>query len=270
MKRLVTVLIVLVVAAGVLGAWLWLRSATPQAIGRALAAHSGRSVDEFVVDELKISGDVAYFHVTPRTGVELDPAFGYARRTWYGWTVLTFGTGGGELSSFYALHNIPKELRAEPLPVLQTQGGSQLAATSSDVLTYKADAQLFTVRKTTVAVRDVLDPAYWGEHVKSLMEQYYQDTDTGVRYDFNYLGESQTTTPFSVTVIPNKIGYEDSQQFAAAFQIESAGGSLYPHNVTAEYLSFVNSCGSGFSDDSGKPIGCDVVREQVEPTLRLE
>jgi len=39
--------------------------------------------------------------------------------------------------------------------------------------------------------------------------------------------------------------------------------------MNPKWLLFVNSCGTGFSDGSGRPIGCQTVSEVVEPTLKL-
>ena len=44
---------------------------------------------------------------------------------------------------------------------------------------------------------------------------------------------------------------------------------MYPVQMNAKWILFVNSCGTGYSDGSGNPIGCQVVRDIVEPTLKL-
>jgi hypothetical protein len=48
-----------------------------------------------------------------------------------------------------------------------------------------------------------------------------------------------------------------------------AGGDMYPTAMNSKWLLFVNSCGTGFDDGSGKPNGCQEVRTIVEPTLKL-
>jgi len=44
----------------------------------------------------------------------------------------------------------------------------------------------------------------------------------------------------------------------------SARGELYPHALNEHWLVFASGCGSGMDDDSGQPIGCEMISEQIE------
>jgi len=78
-----------------------------------------------------------------------------------------------------------------------------------------------------------------------------------VHYNFTYIGDSQESDTFRVTLIPNKS------------DICSAGGDSYPTMLNIDWLVFESSCGSGFDDGSGKPVGCQVVKDVVASSLKL-
>lgn len=88
-------------------------------------------------------------------------------------------------------------------------------------------------------------------------------------YNFKYKGDSQGDGIFKVTILPNKAGYTSIDQFKKDFDICSAGGDTYPKLINKDWLLFVSSCGSGFDDASGRVLGCDEVRNIVEPSLKL-
>lgn len=88
-------------------------------------------------------------------------------------------------------------------------------------------------------------------------------------YNFKYAGTSQKPDTFVVTLLPNNVGYSSLEQFKKDFNQCYAGGDAYPTMLNKDWLLFVNSCGTGFDDGSGKPIGCQKVRDVVEPTLKL-
>jgi len=88
-------------------------------------------------------------------------------------------------------------------------------------------------------------------------------------YNFKYTNDSQEPSVYIVTLVPNKPGYTSLEQFKQDFSVCAAGGKAYPKMLDSDWLLFVSSCGSGYSDGSGKPIGCDEVRKVVEPTLKL-
>jgi|SRR3989339_1453 len=88
-------------------------------------------------------------------------------------------------------------------------------------------------------------------------------------YSFKYTGASQGPDTFVVTLLPNKAGYTSLDQFKKDFDVCEVGGDAYPKMLNSDWLLFVSSCGSGFDDGSGKPVGCDEVKKVVEPTLKL-
>lgn len=92
---------------------------------------------------------------------------------------------------------------------------------------------------------------------------------TKIVYNFKYTGASQESDTFIVTLLPNEAGYSSLDEFKKDFDQCYAGGDAYPKMLNDDWLLFVNSCGTGFDDGSGKPIGCQEVRDIVEPTLKL-
>lgn len=92
---------------------------------------------------------------------------------------------------------------------------------------------------------------------------------TKIVYSFKYKGASQSPDTFIVTLIPNKAGYTSIDQFKKDFDMCSVAGDAYPVKLNGDWLLLVSSCGSGYGDDSGKPIGCDEVKKIIEPSLRL-
>ena len=89
-------------------------------------------------------------------------------------------------------------------------------------------------------------------------------------YNFKYIGESQESDTFVVTLLPNKAGYTSLAQFKKDFDLCYAAGDAYPEMLNDNWLLFMSSCGSGGSDGSDKPIGCQEVRDVVEPKLKLK
>jgi len=90
-----------------------------------------------------------------------------------------------------------------------------------------------------------------------------------INYNFTYKDDSQEPNFYRVTLIPNKPEYTSLDEFKKDFDICNAGGSLYPIMLNNDWLVFENSCGSGYDDGSDKPIGCQEVKDVVEPTLKL-
>ncbi len=82
-------------------------------------------------------------------------------------------------------------------------------------------------------------------------------------------GCGQDSSTFVVTLLPNKQGYTSLDQFKKDFDICAAGGNAYPTMLNSGWLLFVNACGSGYDDGSGRPHGCDEVEKVVSPTLKL-
>jgi len=73
-----------------------------------------------------------------------------------------------------------------------------------------------------------------------------------------------------VTIVPNNIGYTSLKKFKDDFALCSVGGNRYPSLITKNYLLFVSSYETGFDDGSGRPHGCNEIREFVEPTIELK
>jgi hypothetical protein len=96
----------------------------------------------------------------------------------------------------------------------------------------------------------------------------FSDTEV-THYNFTYFDDSQKSDTYKVTLIPNMPGYTSLADFKKDFDICYAGGDSYPIMLNNDWLVFENSCGSGLDDGSGKPIGCQVVKDVVEPTLKL-
>jgi hypothetical protein len=145
---------------------------------------------------------------------------------------------------------------------------------------YSKNDDLFTVSSKTFKVlekftaKELSEQSIGCETKKS--EAYYDDllskfdgSDIGIEYDFNYIGETQEDYPWRVTIIPNKAKYASSTEFKIDFGYCDAGGDLYPHFSSDNYLLFSSACSTGFDDGSGRPHGCSEVMDFVEPTIKL-
>lgn len=146
---------------------------------------------------------------------------------------------------------------------------------SLDPLSYSIDGVSATVSLQTEPfdyTADQLESRGCGsEHDAGYFDQLVSTFSgtTKTIYNFKYTGESQGSDTFVVTLLPNKPGYTSLDQFKKDFDICDAGGDEYPKMLDSHWLLFVNACGTGFDDGSGRPIGCDKVKEVVEPTLKL-
>lgn len=96
----------------------------------------------------------------------------------------------------------------------------------------------------------------------------YENTSKAM-YKFKYEGDSQESDTFIATLLPNRMEYASLDEVKKDFDQCYAGGDMYPTAMNMKWILFINSCGTGYSDGSGNPIGCQVVREVVEPTLEL-
>jgi len=88
-------------------------------------------------------------------------------------------------------------------------------------------------------------------------------------YNLKYTGASQGSDTLVVTLLPNKAGYSSLDDFRKDFDQCYAGGDAYPTMLNDDWLLFVNACGTGVNDGSGRPIGCQEVSNVVVPTLGL-
>ncbi len=95
------------------------------------------------------------------------------------------------------------------------------------------------------------------------------NSSTKLIYKFKYQGASQEPDTFIVTLLPNRAGYTSLDQFKNDFEMCAVAGDAYPMKLNNKWLLFISSCESGYGDDSGNPIGCDEVRKNVEPSLKL-
>lgn len=87
-------------------------------------------------------------------------------------------------------------------------------------------------------------------------------------YELTYTEPSQDGSVYRVTLIENAAHYDSFDDFKDDFDVCSAGGYAYPKHVTHDWLVFTSSCGSGFDDGSGFPHGCDLIKNQIESTLK--
>lgn len=108
------------------------------------------------------------------------------------------------------------------------------------------------------------DASYYAPLLKK-----YAPTDMATEYHFGFNGQSQEPHEWVVTVMANKLAYPDLKAFQHDFDICAAGSGRYPSKVSPAFLLFESSCGSGFSDGSGLPNGCEKVKEAIAPTLSL-
>ena len=91
----------------------------------------------------------------------------------------------------------------------------------------------------------------------------------GSTYAFTHNGDVQGSTAYVVTVLPNTLGYTDLDEFKADFDACYAGGQRYPERVTENWIMFHSSCGTGYADGSGRPVGCTEAKNHVYDSLEL-
>jgi len=154
-------------------------------------------------------------------------------------------------------------------------------STSTDFFTYTKNDQIFSVSKSKFKVLNKFNALELKNKSKDCgtnkSEQYfkkllshYSENDSGMEYQFKYQGQTQDSGIWIVTIIPNKIGYTNLEDFKNDFNLCEAGSDKYPSLMLEKYFLFVSSCGTGYDDDSGLPHGCDVVRKIVEPTIMVK
>jgi len=96
----------------------------------------------------------------------------------------------------------------------------------------------------------------------------FKDAEETV-YNFKYQGASQSDLTFTITLVPNKAGYKSLAKFEKDFNQCFIAGDAYPLLLNKDWLLFINSCGSGVDDGSGRPDGCGEVDDAVASTLKL-
>lgn len=124
----------------------------------------------------------------------------------------------------------------------------------------------YTVEQFKEMARDC-GSKYSDGYFDQLVSKFNNATKT--IYTFDYAGDSQVPSAYLVTVIPNRVGYSSLEEFQKDFNLCFAGGDAYPVALNDKWLLFKSSCGTGLSDESGRPVGCEKAREAVESTLKL-
>ena len=158
---------------------------------------------------------------------------------------------------------------------------------STDMFMYSDAGRNFKVSENQFAVFDIIKPSALAgnstdcglaknmsenkkdEHFFTQLLSGYTPNDMGAVYSFAYDEPSQEGD-FKVTVIPNKLGYMDIDQFKNDFDVCSAGEDRYPLLISEDYLLFTAACGTGFDDGSGLPHGCYEMQQIIEPTITLK
>ncbi len=107
------------------------------------------------------------------------------------------------------------------------------------------------------------------EYFQNVLSRYGNE-DMGTEYIFEYNGITQSPGVWVVRVIPNKFDYKNMDDFQRDFGVCSAGEEKYPLLFSGKYLLFASSCGTGFDDGSGRPLGCDLIKEFVQPTIQVQ
>ncbi len=86
-------------------------------------------------------------------------------------------------------------------------------------------------------------------------------------YNFKY--DRGDDSSYEVTLIPNKIKYKNLDQFKRDFDVCEFGAEAYPKMLNDNWLLFVSSCGSSFSDNSNIINSCEKARDIIEPNLNF-
>ncbi|HOX60549.1 MAG TPA: hypothetical protein PLV72_00900 [Candidatus Magasanikbacteria bacterium] len=149
---------------------------------------------------------------------------------------------------------------------------------TDEPLNYSIDEMFVSVSKETAMFDYTANQlASMAEECGNKQEQEYFDSlvskfsdTTKTIYKFKYTQTSQESDTFIVTLLPNKTNYSSLNYFKKDFDQCYAGGNAYPTLLNNNWLLFINSCGTGFDDESGKLNGCQKVRDMVEPTLKLK
>jgi hypothetical protein len=175
------------------------------------------------------------------------------------------------------VQEIAKQEVANPEVTKPVVTETPTTVTPTEPLSYSMTGVTATVSKSTAPFD------YTAEQLKGMADSCGSQHDTGyfdqlvskfsgetkTIYSFKYAGASQESDTYVVTLLPNKAGYTSLDQFKKDFDLCDAGGDAYPTMVNSNWLLFVNSCGSGFNDGSGNPVGCAEIQKIVEPTLKL-
>lgn len=143
-----------------------------------------------------------------------------------------------------------------------------------ELLSYSIDASDIVVEKESVefpfavegmkTLSETCQREYEG-HARDVAESF--EGVTGTAYRFHHIGETQDERDFVVSVFPNVRHYADIDSFRSDFESCYAGGDFYPHAISRKSIVFVNGCGTGYDDGSGKPHGCEEAKRAVERSI---
>ena len=171
-----------------------------------------------------------------------------------------------------------KEMVAEKNPA-KTNPTTPVVNTTEPLL-FTNNSNLFTVSKSEKQFLSVFNSvdlqsmseecgtSYDDAYFKKLLSKYSSSAAL-VTYTFTYKGASQQPNTWSLSVAPNSAGIKSMDELKKNFDQCFAGGDRYPLQVSEKYLVFESGCGTGFSDGSDKPIGCDQIRDVVKPTVNI-
>lgn len=115
------------------------------------------------------------------------------------------------------------------------------------------------------AMADECGTDYEDGYFEDLFAQ--MEDETVYKYEFTYLGESQSPGAYTLSVVGNVPGYADLDAFDKDFGICAVGGGAYPVDMNENWLVFGSSCGSGYDDGSGLPHGCEEVKDDLDFVL---
>lgn len=153
------------------------------------------------------------------------------------------------------------------------------APKSAMPFSYSLDAAIGQSTKTEIfpapaydeaTLRTLMDECgtkYTDAHVKQVASAFSNAQMT--QYAFEYNGASQQG-PFLVSVVPNAPGYKTIEEAKKDLDACYAGGDAYPVQVSAKWILYINGCGTGYADDSGRPFGCQEVKDAMESSLKLK
>ena len=149
-------------------------------------------------------------------------------------------------------------------PAASTTTPATTAETSLTPLTLSDDPITYTSKdaptKSLISVSAVVNGANDSD-VKdfSYVTNKFNSNDVALRYSFS---------TYDVTILPNRPGYANMDAFTKDFNADFAGGDFYPQALTAKYLMFDSSCGSGMA--SAEATACQTAHDAVYPTIKLK
>ena len=150
----------------------------------------------------------------------------------------------------------------------------------ADSLSYAKRDELFTViTKRFKVVQKFTAAELWqrnqkcgGDRQLAYFKQLltaFSPTDDGIEYRFVFKGDCQGGRDWSITVVPNKIGYTNFGNFQNDFDLCDINGETYPYLLSKNYLAFCSAPTSGLEASQGLPLGREVLVAFLKPTIKL-